>query len=326
MGILSATGTAWKRTIPALRESAICRVTVVHGRDRGRLENLAESQPGLRLATSLAEFAALRDDYDIVFIGSPPFLHVRDIRFAAEVERPVLCEKPLVARREDLQELVDLLEKPPIPLAVAHHLRHQPVVADVATLLASRRLGSPVAASLQWGYMMDHAAKNAWWKLDPDLGGSNAMFDCGVHALDLAVLFFGMPNRVGAVAHRVRSGATDDSVTATLDYADFAVTVVASQSAATPGNDLRITFRNSMLVVEGLFSEKPAARIRTYGGTAATTVEYEPVNLYRQEVEDFCRDLDGSVTPATGPADAVGTSKILFAIEDAVQTGRIVEV
>jgi predicted dehydrogenase len=325
VGILSATGTARKRTIPALRESAICRVTVVHGRDPDRLSSLAASQPGLQLATSLDDFAARRDEYDVVFIGSPPFLHVRDIRLAADIGRPVLCEKPLVARREDLQELADLLEKLPVPLAVAHHLRHQPVVADVAELLASRRLGRPVAASLQWGYLLDHAASNARWKLDADLGGSNAMFDCGVHALDLAVLFFGRPGRVGAVAHRARSGATDDSVTATLDYADFAVTVVASQSATPAGNDLRILFGESSLVVEDLFREKSAARLRIDGGPAAGTVEYEPVNLYRQEVEDFCRALEGFVTAGTGPADALDTARVLFAIEDSVRTGAFVQ-
>jgi predicted dehydrogenase len=326
IGILSATGTAWKRTIPALRESAVCRVTVVHGRDPDRLRSLAASRPDLRLASSLEDFAALRDDYDVIFVGSPPFLHVRDIRLAADIGRPVLCEKPLVARREDLQELAGLLERLPAPLAVAHHLRHQPVVADVAELLASGRLGRPVAASLQWGYVMDRAARNARWKLDPGLGGSNAMFDCGVHALDLAVLFFGLPGRVGAVAHRARSGATDDSVTATLDYADLAATVVASQSATPGGNDLRILFRESLLVVEGLFGEKSAARLRIDGGAAAGTVGYEPVNLYRQEVENFCRALEGRVTAGTGPADSLGTSRILFAIEESVQTGAFVQI
>jgi predicted dehydrogenase len=325
IGILAGTGTARKRTIPALQGSTTCRVSVVHGRNADRLRQVADLDPTIRLTSSERAFAELRDDYDVVYIASPPFLHRAHLELAAELGKPVICEKPLVARREDLAAVLELIEAHAPPFMVAHQVRHQPAVADVRKLLESGRLGAPVAASLQWCFPMNHQAPNARWKLDPALGGSNAMFDAGVHAIDLAVLLFGVPDRVGAVAHRVRSKDVLDAVTAVLDYAQFSVTVLASQSASSLGNDLRITFERSTLRAEGLLGEQALHAIDIAGESGVERLTYEPVNLYRAEVEDFCRSLrDGSTAIGTSAADAAATSRILFAVEDALDTGRMI--
>lgn len=301
-------------------------MSVVHGRNDDRLKQVADLDAAIRLTSSEREFAELRDDYDVVYVASPPFLHRSHLRLATELGKPVICEKPLVARREDLAAVLDLIEAHAMPFMVAHHLRHQPAVTDIIELLQSRRLGAPVAASLQWCFTMDHRAPNAGWKLDPALGGSNAMFDSGVHAIDLAVLFFGVPDRVGAVAHQVRSKKVLDSVTVVLDYAAFSVTVLASQSASSHGNDLRVTFERSMLRAEGLLGEQALRVIDIVGESGAERLTYESVNLYRAEVEDFCRSLeDDSTTIGTSAADAAATSRILFAIEDALHTGFMID-
>jgi predicted dehydrogenase len=326
IGILSGTGTARKRTIPALQGSETCRVSVVHGRNGDRLKQVIDLDATIRLTSSEREFAELRDEYDVVYIASPPFLHRSHLMLATELGKPVICEKPLVARREDLAAVLELIETNAMQFMVAHHLRHQPAVTDMIKLLESRRLGAPVAANLQWCFTMDHQAPNAGWKLDPTLGGSNAMFDCGVHAIDLAVLFFGAPDRVGAVAHQVRSMDVLDSVTAVLDYGAFSVTVLASQSASSHGNDLRVTFERSMLRAEGLLREQSLRGIDIVRESGVERLTYEPVNLYRAEVEDFCRSLDiGSIAIGTSTADAALTLRILFAIEDALHAGRMID-
>jgi predicted dehydrogenase len=324
IGILSGTGTARKRTIPALLRSDLCRVTVVHGRS-DRLRQVAELDPAIRLASSEQEFADWRAHYDIIFIGSPPFLHLEHLRLAARLGMPVICEKPLVARRDQLEPALELVESSNLPFMVAHQLRHQPAVAYVAELLAARRLGAPVAASLQWCFMMDLQAPNARWKLDPAEGGSSAMFDCGIHAVDLAVLLFGAPDRVGAAGHHVRSPATHDTVVAWLDYTGFPVTIVASQSGSPRDNDLRITFPGSALRAPGLFGEQAVGAVELADGSGARQETFEPVDLYRAEVENFCRSLEGQPAPGTTAADAALASRILFAAEDALRTGRLVE-
>ncbi len=126
--MLSATGTGKKRTIPALVDSEVCRVTAAHGRDATKLAEMQRYFPGIQVTNDIQEFALWADDYDIVYVASPPFLHVEQLRFAFSLGKPVICEKPLVANRYQLSELTALLEENTEPFMVAHHLRHQPVV------------------------------------------------------------------------------------------------------------------------------------------------------------------------------------------------------
>jgi predicted dehydrogenase len=298
---------------------------VVHGRDGQRLGKVADLDPTIRLATTEIEFAELRPYYDVIFIGSPPFLHLRHLQFAAELGSPVICEKPLIAQRDELPALLKLIDRARLPMAVAHHVRHQPAVRDVVELLRTNRFGRPLAVDLQWCFMMNHQAPNAYWKLDPRLGGSSAMFDCGIHAIDLSVIFFGPPQRVSGTAFHVRSSDTGDCVATLLDYGEFPVQITASQSGDPNGNDLRMTFGNSFLQIEKLFSEKSARKLEIIGGAETRTIRYEPIDLYRLEVEDFCRSLEGSAGVATVPEDELMSTKVLFAIEDAVQSGKVTE-
>jgi len=325
IGVLAGTGTALKRTIPALLGSDLCRVTVVHGRDSDRLQNVVDLDPSIQLTTSEREFASLHNEYDVVFIGSPPFLHLEHLALVAKLALPVICEKPLIVRREELPRLLDFIEEGRSPLMVAHHIRHQPAVTDIVALLRSGQLGSPVGAALQWCFMMNHDAPNAHWKLDPLLGGSSAMFDCGVHAVDLAVLLFGAPVRVGAVAHRIRSEHVYDSVTVTLDYPMFAVSILASQSSIASCNDLRINFSSSVLRAKDILSENSVRSVEVVGGFAARKMIYDSTDLYRIEVENFCRSLEGSADMGTSVVDALMTTRILFAVEDAVRMRRVVD-
>jgi predicted dehydrogenase len=324
IGVLSGTGTARKRIIPALVDSDVCRVTVVHGRDRIRLKDVANIDPAIQLVGSEDEFAELWHRYDVIYIASPPFLHAVHLQLAARLGMPVICEKPLVADCAELSSTMKVIEQSGIPFMMAHHVRHQPAVTDIAELVVSRRFGPPVSACLQWCFMMDHTGRNAQWKLQSPLGGTSALFDSGVHAVDLAVRLFGAPRRVSAVAHHVRSVDVFDSAVALLEYSDFAATVVASQSASPYKNDLSITFASCVVRVEGLFGEKSADAIDLVEVSGSTRLTYEPVNLYRAEVESFCKSLGGRMTTGTTIREAAVTMSILAATETAVETGRMI--
>jgi predicted dehydrogenase len=325
IGILSGTGTARKRTIPALLDSQICQVTVVHGRNPDQLNRSVSSVAGIRQAVNEEEFVGLQRYYDVVYIASPPFLHLSHVELAIQLGMPVICEKPLVARRQHLEPMLKLITESGIPFMLAHQIRHQPAMTDIAAIVRNGRFGTPVVANLQWCFMMNHAASNARWKLDPLLGGSNAMFDCGVHAVDVAVRLFGSPVRVAAAGHHVRSTEVLDSVVAMLDYSSFPVVITASQSASTAGNDLRVTFSQGVLHANGLLGERAIESVEIAGDFGTEKLTYGPVDPYRVEVEDFCESLSNGVIPGATAADAAVSSRILFAVEDAIQTGSLTE-
>jgi hypothetical protein len=59
--------------------------------------------------------------------------------------------------------------------------------------------------------------------------------------------------------------------------------------------------------------------------TGITDRAYEPVDLYRAEVESFCRSLEGHEMVGTSAAAAVLTSRVLFACEESLSSGRFVD-
>jgi predicted dehydrogenase len=322
IGALSSTGTVRKRIVPALLRSDISRVTVAHGRSDARLAELLGEDPSIHLARSEDEFLGLRDHYDIVYIGSPPFLHQRHIELALSLGLPVICEKPLVADLEHLEPVVALVKASRLPFMVAHHVRHQRAIDDIVAILASGRLGSPRSARLQWCFMMDHASRNSRWKLQPDLGGSSVMFDAGVHAIDLALVLFGPPKAVTAFGRHVRTSAVYDAVVTVLRYPQLVVTVVASQSHPAASNDLTVECDSGSLHARGLFSEASVRTVDLVQGSHRAELKYEPVDLYRAEVENFCCSLTDCRPVGTTLSDAAVAARILMAAEESISRGR----
>jgi predicted dehydrogenase len=327
IGILSGTGTARKRTIPALRDSHICRVAVVHGRSRAQLRRIAELDPAVRLVVEVEDFVDLQDLYDIVYVASPPFLHLPQLEAAIQLGKPMICEKPLAADKWQYEQILQLIRCSGIPFMVAHHVRHQRAVADISDMLRRETLGTPVSAGLQWCFTMDDQASNARWKLDARLGGSSVMFDSGIHAIDLAVHLFGVPKRVSAFGYGpTTAGNTFRSVAALLDYDRFPVVITASNRASTSANDLQITFESAVLRARGLLGEKPTRAVVVLRDAGEESLTYEETNLYRAEVEAFCESLSGG-QPMSGTTahEAAASGQILFAIEDALRRDAVVQ-
>ncbi|MDD5544689.1 MAG: Gfo/Idh/MocA family oxidoreductase, partial [Acidobacteriia bacterium] len=94
VAILSATGTARKRTIPAIREQNLCEIVAIHGRDKSKIESLAKEYSIPRTFLSSIDLLDVTQP-DFVFIGSPPTFHHDQIRQCLQRGVPVLCEKPL---------------------------------------------------------------------------------------------------------------------------------------------------------------------------------------------------------------------------------------
>ncbi|MGW4741056.1 Gfo/Idh/MocA family protein [Nocardia xishanensis] len=323
--MLGGTGTGRKRILPACLGSRRCRVTVVQGRDPERLAEVTAAG-GIRPTTDIEEFAALHDEYDLVYIGSPPFLRVPHIALAARLRKPILCEKPLAVDPDQLEEITATVIRAGVPLAVAHQVRHQPAIAEIVRILDEGSIGTLRDAHLQWNFPMNTKAPNAVWKLDPDHAGSSSMFDSGVHLVDLALLLFGSPRAVCALGQHRMNSRHIDSVTAVLDYLTHTVTVTTSQVSSSAANDLVVTGTNGLLLAPSIFGEQPLTELWLRWAGGATTRRFPASNLYRAMVEDFCGRLDGATAVGTGMSDAVATSKVLFAIEAAIADRRIVTV
>ena len=324
LAILSATGTARKRTIPAIRERDICDIIAIHGRDDAKLQALAEQFSIPQIFTDPAEMLD-RVQPDFAFIASPPILHLEQIKLCAERRIPVLCEKPLSLTSQNANDIGALVVKHGIPFRVAHHLRHQPGVRRLRDLISEGSLGQLHRASMQWAFWLNDAAPNALWKLSPETGGPNAFYDAGIHTIDLMLHLLPPPSTIVALGRRSRFVKTTDNVAALALCGETLVEISASQSVRHPCNDLILDFEEATIRVEQAFGEKPFARMDIFGEEHRTE-KFEAVNPYGEEVADFIQLLNGGHSFGTTLDEARLGVKVMESIAKSSETKRAISI
>jgi predicted dehydrogenase len=175
---------------------------------------------------------------------------------------------------------------------IAHHLRHQKAVSDIKTLIESGKIGKLLNASLQWGFEMNLDAPNAIWKLNPEFGGKGTFSDNGIHVVDLAIHFFGVPKSISGNTLKVRTKDTFDNETAFLVYEnDLCVQLQSSQSMKYPGNHILIYGDKGSIEAFYAIGEKSIKQVVVKSMETQETIDYPTTNLYGNEVENFCRKL-----------------------------------
>jgi len=330
LAIIGATGFAAERTIPALRESRSCEVVAIQGRDRERVRRVA-SDFGISDQYTDVEDLLDHRTYDAAYIATPPFLHARNIKAALLRDIPVICEKPLsVSLEEALQIEAIVSQKPAIPFMVAHHMRHQQAVQDIRAALTTGQIGKIATSWMQWGYELNPRDRSASWKLDHTRGGWGTFADNGVHLVDLAISFFGMPDRVsGHSASELAPGSPGDQV-AVLIYGNATVVLASSWTMPAPGNHILIYGTRGKVEAFGGIGQTPIRAITIVTNEVPREKRFDArdhLALYRAEVEDFFavhfrgEDRDRGTTIG----EAVGAMKILSAIEESARQGRSIQ-
>jgi predicted dehydrogenase len=213
LSIIGATGTTYKRTIPALVNSDVCEVVAIQGRNLDKLKKIQSEYNIKDIYTDISEMLTTAE-YDCIYIGTPPFLHEGEIALAVSTLKPIICEKPFSIDYETGLKMSKLLtDYNDRTFMIAHHLRHQKAVSDIKTLIENGEIGKLLNASMQWGFEMNLEAPNAIWKLNPELGGKGTFSDNGIHIVDLAIHLFGVPSRISGNILKVRSKETFDNET-----------------------------------------------------------------------------------------------------------------
>ena len=141
------------------------------------------------------------DRADAVVVASPSGCHLDDLAECIGRKLPVLVEKPLAHRADQVAPLLEQAGRDGVMVAVAMMLRLHPAVARTRALLADGRLGR-----LLWGrflaalYLPDWRPGQDWtqgYANDPRTGG--ALFDY-IHEVDLAAHLLGPATALACVA------------------------------------------------------------------------------------------------------------------------------
>jgi predicted dehydrogenase len=184
-----------------------------------------------------------RDDVDLVYIATPPFLHYPQAVMALEAGKHVICEKPLALTVAQADEMIALARRRDLLVVANLMQRYNPVAEQVGGLIESKVLGD-----LLHGYFENYASDE---NLPPDhwfwdRAKSGGIFvEHGVHFFDLFTGWLG-PGRMVAAQRSVRAGTgIEDQVQCTVRYGET-VLVNFYHGFHQPGRmdrqDLRLVF------------------------------------------------------------------------------------
>ena len=217
-----------------------------------------------------------RDDVDVVYIATPPFLHHPQAMAALEAGKHVIVEKPLALTVGQADELVAVARRRDRLLVANLMQRYNPLFDAVRRLVEARVLGEVLHGSFE-NYASDENLPAEHWFWDRDKSGG-IFVEHGVHFFDLFAGWLG-PGRVEAAQVGVRPGtAIEEHVHATVRYGDAALVNFYHgfhQAGRMDRQELRLVFERGDVT---LFDWVPTrARIHAAGGRAADPGPVRPV-------------------------------------------------
>jgi predicted dehydrogenase len=221
--------------------------------------------PAARWYTSAEELLA-KENLDFVDVCTPPALHAPMVQAALERSCSVLCEKPLVLRRENLVALTRLAEGKGRALVTVHNWKHAPALQKTAELVQQGAIGR--IRRWRWETLRQEPAASVGetgnWRLDPAQSGGGILVDHGWHAFYVLQEFLGRaPNSVAARLETRKHGGlpVEDTATVHLDYGEASAEIFLTWAAAERGNRVEIEGTEGALRLEG-------GRLELLGGRA----------------------------------------------------------
>jgi 1,5-anhydro-D-fructose reductase (1,5-anhydro-D-mannitol-forming) len=201
-----------RRVIPAIQSEPRSRLYGIVTRDPAKA---APYQP--RAWTALDE--ALRDhNIDIIYVGTPVFLHAPQTIQSLQAGKHVLCEKPMAMNEAEARLMVKASEETGKTLGVSYYRRSYPKVQRARQLLEAGAIGRPVVAELSCHMWFDGNGSRSWL-VDPVKAGGGPLFDIASHRIDVLNYLFGQPQRaVGQMSNVVHHYAVEDNATVMIEY------------------------------------------------------------------------------------------------------------
>ncbi len=181
-----------------------------------------EKYEGKRKYTDFDEMLN-NEEFDIIDICLPTYLHADFAVKAMERGINVICEKPISLKEEDVERVYSTAEKNNVKFMVAQVLRFWPEYELLKEIYETKKYGKLLSGTMT---RLGCYPRWSWdgWMMDEKRSGL-VPFDLHIHDLDFMVYAFGMPK----ISYKYRSKRPDqDFVSVSYDFGEFSINSEAS--------------------------------------------------------------------------------------------------
>ena len=174
---------------------------------------------------------------EVVCICTPNGQHAAQTIAAARAGKHVLVEKPMAVTLAEADDMIRACAEAGVTLGVTFQRRAEPVFQQVRQTIEAGALGDLTLGVVTIPYYRGEAyfAQADWrgtWAAD----GGGVLMNQGIHQVDLLVWYMGDPVTIEAYAGTLqRAIEVEDTLAATLRFANGALATIAATTTAAPG-------------------------------------------------------------------------------------------
>lgn len=222
-GILGA-GNIAHRFAASLAREPECQLVAISGRNPDKLKKFGEQ---FGVPVQYTDHKALIEDpqVDAIYLALPHGMHREWAVKALEEGKPVLCEKPAVLHRWEMEEIACTAQTHHTLFMEAMKTRIVPAYPKIKEVLASGAIGEVTSLTVSICNDAGEYAPLSSYLTDPVQGG--ALWDCGIYAVSWAEDYGRGDYKVKEVQADFRYGV-NSYVKATLEFENMPVTVEAA--------------------------------------------------------------------------------------------------
>src|SRR5690606_28118645 len=292
-GVISTAKIAIQKVIPAMQQSAYCRIVAIASRDLARARAAAEA---LGIPRAYGSYAELLQDREIeaVYNPLPNHLHVPVSIEAAAACKHVLCEKPIALSAAEAQKLVEARDRTGVLIQEAFMVRSHPQWLRARELVRHGRIGELRVVQGSFSYMNVDPANV---RNQADIGGGG-LYDIGCYPIVTArFLFEAEPVRVASVIEYDPDFRTDRLASVLLQFpAGQALFYCSTQLV--PYQRVQVLGTAGRIEIEIPFNAPPHRPCRIFvddgsklGDASAKAETFEVVDQYTVQGDLFARAI-----------------------------------
>lgn len=317
----------------AAREIEGIKIAAIYGANREKSAGLAQAY-GAQVYDDLGTFLEHKP-MQIVLIGSPSGLHADQGIAAARCGLHVLVEKPIDITTERADALITECARANVKLGVFFQDRVAPGIRRLKELVADGKIGKPILVSgrVKW-FRPPEYYSGSRWRGTLALDGGGALMNQGVHTVDLLLWLMGDVQRVSAkvktALHKIEA---EDTVVATLEFANGAIGTLEAATSVYPGYNRRVELTGSEGTIILEQDRIIAADLRTpiadlvapmkeNSDTASTSPVVSDVSGHKLILQDFLRAIETDTEPLCDGREGRRSVELVQAIYESSRTGR----
>ena len=337
-GVIGAGGIARKRTIPGIMMAENAKLTAIMDVNETVLAELT-AEYNVKGYKTVEELLA-DPNVDAVYIASPVFAHLEQVKLAAAAGKHILLEKPLGRSTAECEEMIRICKEAGVKGGTAFMMRFHTYHMQIRKLIEDGGLGNIVSARVQQIFWYPDLPN--CWRQQKALSGGGALMDVGVHNIDVAEFIIGSRTKrvTGFTDTRTFSYDVDDCCQLLIQLENGAVAYIdgAFNMHGTPGLNggpagmlLEVYGTKGSILAQGTVGQVETGTISAFvigADGKREALEFEPnfTSMYAKEIAAFGEAVMNDTVPPVSFEDGLWIQKVAEAAYLAQEEARVVEV